>query len=142
MQVKHLADKLGTTPDTVRYYTRSGFLQPTKNAPNGYNDYSHKDERRLRYALRAKLLGFTQEEIQEITDMAEQGEVPCQKVRWLLQIKMDSMEQPLRESQLLYACIKDALKTWRFMPDGEPDGSYICALIEDWDRTIDDQCFE
>lgn len=36
MKVIDLAKRLGVTADTVRYYTRIGFLSPHKNPTNGY----------------------------------------------------------------------------------------------------------
>lgn len=50
MTVNELARKLKVAPDTVRYYTRIGLLQPRKAAGNGYHHYSERDEERLRFA--------------------------------------------------------------------------------------------
>ncbi len=58
MQVQEVANNLGVTPDTVRYYTRAGLLHPFKNTTNGYNDYDNHDRHRLHFILSARHLGF------------------------------------------------------------------------------------
>jgi DNA-binding transcriptional MerR regulator len=59
MTVSELAEVLLITPDTVRYYTRVGFLSPAKNSSNGYKDYGESDQHRLRFILSARQLGFS-----------------------------------------------------------------------------------
>ena len=39
MRVKELANKLDITPETVRYYTRIGYLNPPNERGNNYGFY-------------------------------------------------------------------------------------------------------
>ncbi|MGR6616621.1 MerR family transcriptional regulator [Pseudomonas rhodesiae] len=47
MRVNELAKKLGVSDDTIRYYTRAGFVTPGKDQSNGYKSYRERDENRL-----------------------------------------------------------------------------------------------
>jgi MerR family Zn(II)-responsive transcriptional regulator of zntA len=47
---------LGVTPDTVRYYTRAGLLEPVRNPTNSYKEYGKQDRQRLGFILSARLL--------------------------------------------------------------------------------------
>jgi DNA-binding transcriptional MerR regulator len=76
MRVNQLANETGVSVDTVRYYTRIGFLKPTKNPSNGYKEYCAKEKRRMRFILSARQLGFSVSDIAEILDTADQGESP------------------------------------------------------------------
>lgn len=133
MTVNELATKLNVAPDTVRYYTRIGLLQPERAAGNGYRQYSARDEQRLRFALRAKLLGFTLRDIQEIVDHAETGSSPCPMVRNLIVKRVAEVRAQLREAQALFDRMEEALRQWDGMPDGMPHGDSICHLVEGWD---------
>jgi len=57
MRVNELAKKLGISADSIRYYTRAGFVVPGKDQTNGYKIYRERDEQRLRFILSARRLG-------------------------------------------------------------------------------------
>ena len=63
MKVKEIATAAGVNPDTVRFYTREGLLRPTRNPDNNYQQYDAEDLRRLRFARKARQLGFSLPEI-------------------------------------------------------------------------------
>lgn len=134
LRVVQLAKKMGVTADTVRYYTRVGMLQPSKDKINGYKYYSEQDEQKLRFALRAKQLGFTITDIQQIIKHASNGKSPCSMVRELLEKRLTEVEAAFIETQSLYKRMKTALKKWGKLPDKAPSGHIICALIEEWDK--------
>lgn len=73
MRVKQLAEVIGVTGDTARYYTRIGFLKPNKAPANGYKEYGAKDRRVLRFILSARQLRFSVKDIGEIIHTSEQG---------------------------------------------------------------------
>jgi DNA-binding transcriptional MerR regulator len=132
MTVNELARTLKVAPDTVRYYTRIGLLQPRKAAGNGYYHYSERDEARLRFASRAKLLGLTLRDTQQILDHADSGASPCWLVRSLIVQRVDEMRKQLREAQALFERMESAVEQWDRMPDQAPCGDMICHLIESW----------
>jgi len=66
MKVAQLANKLGVSADTVRFYTRIGLLNPSKSPNNGYKTFNHKDMVRMQFILSARNLGFSVEDIKVI----------------------------------------------------------------------------
>lgn len=134
MRVNQLAKALDTTADTVRYYTRIGLLKPIKDKTNGYKVYRNTDEQRLRFALRARQLGFSVNDILEIVSMADQGKSPCAHVRTLIRQRLSEIDKGFLEAQQLYQRMHKAAATWEKMPDNQPTGKMICALIEAWDQ--------
>ena len=68
MRVSDLARKTGTTTETVRHYTDIGLLQPVRDPNNGYRRYGNTDLRLLRFALKARSLGFTLADIQSLAE--------------------------------------------------------------------------
>lgn len=66
MRIGRLADVVGVSVETVRYYERRGLLEPPLRTDAGYRQYDAGDVARLQFLLRAKELGFTLTEIAEL----------------------------------------------------------------------------
>ena len=130
MTVSELAKGGGTTPDTVRYYTRMGLLQPKRNPHNGYRLYQPKDVHWLRFIRQAKSLGFTLHDIQTIMQSRHQGNSPCPNVRAILQNRIVENRQHLSELMALQDRMEKALLQWADMPDGKAEDAAVCPLIE------------
>ena len=92
MKVTQLANKLATTADTVRYYTRLKLLNPIKSS-NGYKFYSAKDESRLSFILSVRKLGFTVADIQQILAEADNGKAACPLVREVIKERLAETEK-------------------------------------------------
>jgi len=133
MRVNQLAEKVGVTPDTVRYYTRIEMIFPTKSIENGYKNYSTGDEKRLVFILKARHLGFSVREIKDIIAMSKTGKSPCCKVREVVQKHLDEAKLKIAELHQLSSHMQRALDTWQSMPDSMPDGNSVCDLIEMWE---------
>jgi MerR family mercuric resistance operon transcriptional regulator len=63
MQRAELARRTGSNLETVRYYEKVGLLPEPPRTAAGYRSYDIAHERRLRFILRARELGFSLEEI-------------------------------------------------------------------------------
>jgi len=134
MKVKEIAQAASVNPNTVRFYTREGLLNPTRNPDNNYQQYDADDLRRLRFARKARQLGFSLPEIRSILDQADDHHSPCPMVREVFEKRLAEVEREIAELQQLRKRMKSALGIWREMPDGTPDGHTICRLIEHWDE--------
>lgn len=130
MKVHELARRAELPPHIVRYYTRIGLLRPRRDPDNGYKLYSESDTRRLRFIRQAQELGFTLTEIGEILDHAAHDRSPCPRVREIIERRIVDNRRKLAELLALQGRMEDALRQWRTMPDGEPDGETVCILIE------------
>lgn len=132
MKVIDIARAAGVSADTVRHYTRSGLLHPSRDPDNGYQRYSDNDLQRLRFARRARDLGLSLNEVAEILQQADRHQSPCPLVRDLFQSRLSDVEQRLAELTALRDRMREALTQWQQLPDGVPDGHTICQLIESW----------
>lgn len=130
MRVNELATRASVTADTVRYYTKIGLLQPTKNIENGYKNYKPEDEKRLKFILKCRQLGFTINEIKEIVSLSSSGKSPCCRVREIVKMRLSEAEKAIEEMKQLHARMQLAAETWQSMPDGQPTGDSVCSLIE------------
>jgi MerR family mercuric resistance operon transcriptional regulator len=87
LTIGRLADEVGVSIDTVRFYERRGLLPEPARTPGGYRAYAPEDAWRLRLILRAKALGFTLREIADLLD----GDGGAAAVRAAAAAKLDAV---------------------------------------------------
>ena len=133
-QVKELAKLSSTSSDAVRYYTRLGLLNPVRDPKNKYKKYSNKDLKRLKFIHLAKHLGYVLNEIAQIFEDCEKSKSPCPKVRKIIERRIDDNRKLLEQQMKLQIRMEKALKQWKKMKDGVPNGETICLLIESFDN--------
>jgi MerR family transcriptional regulator, copper efflux regulator len=73
MTVGELAKKAGVTPRTIRYYEEVGLLPQLERTSNGYRTYTEKHLFGVRQIRRAKRLGFSLNEIKELSGIRLQN---------------------------------------------------------------------
>jgi DNA-binding transcriptional MerR regulator len=130
LTVTQLANRAAVTADTVRHYAHIGLLNPQRNPQNGYKLFAQDDIHRLRFVRQAQSLGFTLAEIGEILNHSSHGDSPCPQVREIIQHRIAENRAKLDALNVLQQRMESALALWGTMPDGAPDGTSICHLIE------------
>jgi len=80
--VNQLADELGVTPRTIRFYEESGLIAPRRAGANRVFD--RRDRARLMLILRGKRLGFSLTEIREYLDLYDGDRGHVVQLRLLL----------------------------------------------------------
>ncbi|MBB1351802.1 MULTISPECIES: MerR family transcriptional regulator [unclassified Pseudoalteromonas] len=133
MKVAELAKSLGTTADTVRYYSRLGLLKPAKSV-NGYKLYSNKEVSRLKFILSARNLGFSVADIKQILNESEDGKSACPLVRSLIKERLEETEKQFQAMLALRGKMSSALSQWEEMEDKAPTANMVCHLIENFEQ--------
>jgi len=103
LKIGQVARQAGVNIDTVRYYERAGLLPPPARRPSGYRTYGGAAIRRLRFIRRAKALGFTLKEIDQLLSISNRRDVTA--VKAAARRKLVDIDQRLAELQR----IRDAL---------------------------------
>jgi Hg(II)-responsive transcriptional regulator len=110
--------------DTVRFYERAGLLKRPQRTPAGYRLYAESDAARLRFIRRAKVLGFSLEEIGELLRLNDGGGRRS-AVRALAERRLREIEQKLSE----LGRMRDTLR--HLVHECHGDGSIAgCPIIE------------
>ncbi len=68
-QIGELANLVGMSPRTIRYYEEIGLLNSVKRIEGGKRVYTDKDIQRLKFIKRLKHLGLTLSEMHELEDI-------------------------------------------------------------------------
>ena len=139
MQVIELAKKFDVSADTIRHYARVGILKPVKDSANGYRRFTVDDERRLHFALRARHLGFTLEDLKKIIDYSSSENLPGYAVKDIISSRLKQVEGGMREIILLYEHMQSAIAQWQSASGSEPTGDNIADLIESWGKPEEEE---
>lgn len=97
LSIGQLAKHAGVAIDTVRYYERSGLLRPADRLASGYRRYGDLELRRLRFIRRAKVLGFSLDEVRELLALGSQESVAG--IRQAAVAKLADLDRRLLELQ-------------------------------------------
>jgi DNA-binding transcriptional MerR regulator len=92
--VGELADDLGVTTRTLRFYEAEGLVSPERAGANRV--YSQRDRARLRLILRGRRFGMTLGECREIVDMYDGAESSEQRQLQTLLSRLDEIAADLR----------------------------------------------
>jgi len=68
LQIGEVADRVGLSLRTVRYYEEMGLLVPADRTEGGFRLYTDEHVERLRLIKQMKPLGFTVQEIRDLLD--------------------------------------------------------------------------
>ncbi len=95
--VRELADELGVTTRTLRFYEAEGLLRPRRDGLNRV--YDQRDRARLRLILRGRRFGMTLPECREIVDMYDGAESSERRQLETLLARLDEISADLRARQ-------------------------------------------
>lgn len=110
MKISQLARRAEVPIDTVRFYEREGVIPPPTRRESGYRDYTDADVRRLQFIRRAKRLGFTLAEVQDLLGLSECRQDDMAVFQAHAQAKLDDIEQRITELGNVRAALKDLVE--------------------------------
>jgi MerR family copper efflux transcriptional regulator len=96
MLIGELAQKTGTSKETIRYYERIGLVEPDQRRDSGYREYTQEEVKKLHFINRAKQLGFTLNEISELLELEVNNETSCEPVRRKATDKLENVQQKIK----------------------------------------------
>ena len=97
MRIGELASSCGCPVETIRYFEKIGLLPLPARLGNGYRSYDAKHRKWLKFILRSRALGFNQEQVRRLTDVAHQQTPACAAGHDLLQHHVDDVRNRVRE---------------------------------------------
>jgi len=105
MRIGQLADACDCSAETIRYYEKIGLLPAAIRRANGYRSYDPSHRKWLAFILRSKALGFSQDEVRRLTNLADAPNSTCQDVHELLEAHIADVRARLQELKQLEASL-------------------------------------
>ena len=132
MNIGEAARASGVSAKMIRYYEQTGLIPPADRTASGYRDYSSNDVHMLRFIRRARDLGFSVAEINELLGLwrdrsRQSGDVKRIALARIkdLRRKIEEMEQMAATLEHLASCCSG---------DNRPD----CPILADLESQTDD----
>lgn len=129
LTIGQLARHAGVGVETIRFYEREGLIAEPERRASGYRQYSKDAVRRVQFIRRAKDLGFTLKEIQELLELRVDPDCGCADVREQARAKVRDIEQRIASLEGMKAALERLAKKCRGRgPTSE------CPILEELDR--------
>lgn len=127
--IKDISKELNLNPKTIRFYEEIGIIPKAKRNESNYRVYTAKDVERIAFVKKARLLGFSIEDIKKIIEIRETGNYPCCTVINILEKQEKELEKRIEEMIEFKTKLTDITKTFKENIKVGEKGQ-ICGLIE------------
>ena len=101
MRIGELANACDCPVETIRYYEKIALLPAAARLANGYRSYDDEHRKWLQFIIRSKELGFSQDEVRRLTDLAHEKRPACSAVYDLLGHHVVGVRERIAELQRL-----------------------------------------
>jgi DNA-binding transcriptional MerR regulator len=118
MKISELAERVGLSIDTIRFYEKQGLLdvEHYERASNGYRQYSEAAVRRLQLVRLGKAVGFTLNEMRDNIHAWETDELTPQEKIVHLKQKLIDIERRIDELNQMKEYVQQKI-AWMESPD-------------------------
>ena len=93
----------------MRYYEKVGLLPEPPRTTAGYRSYDSTHERRLRFVLRARELGFSLDEIRELLRLVDERDRPCAEARNVAALHLADVRAKIADLRRMERVLKDVV---------------------------------
>lgn len=125
MTIGQAAQRSGVPPKTIRYYESIGLVGPAARGKNKYRAYSDREVEVLRFISRARDLGFSLSEIEQLLVLYRDRNRPSREVKRLALRHIDDLERKIGELKAIKKALQHLAEKCR--GDERPD----CPILED-----------
>jgi len=129
MRIGQLAEQVGLSTKTIRFYEDSGVLPEPDRADNGYREYEQPSVDRLRFIRDAQTAGLTLSEIATILELRDRGEDSCHHTVAMLEGHLVEVDRQLDELQRTKVRLTEMIGRGRNLDPAECDDPNRCQMI-------------
>ncbi|MFV0416042.1 MAG: Cu(I)-responsive transcriptional regulator [Chthoniobacterales bacterium] len=128
MNIGEASKQSGVSAKMIRYYEEIELIPRIARTYSGYRSYADADIHRLRFIRRARDLGFSVPEIQELLGLWDDRSRKSKDVRRLAKSHIEGLEQRIDEMQALVDILRNLIRNCA--GDNRPD----CPILADLER--------
>jgi MerR family mercuric resistance operon transcriptional regulator len=128
--IGQLARRAGVGIETVRFYEREGLIPEPPRRPSGYRDYPPDTVTRIVFIRRAKDLGFSLKEINELLDFRVRPRRSCARVQRSAEAKIADIDGKIANLKRMRRALRDLT---RACEDRTPTTE--CPILSSLDTT-------
>ena len=126
MNIGEAAAASGVSAKMIRHYERIGLIRESGHTPAGYRQYRPRDVHLLRFVRRARDLGFSLEQIQQLLSLWEDPERASADVKRLADAHIAELDARIAALSEMRATLVTLARTCR--GDHRPDCPILASL--------------
>ncbi len=128
MNIGEVAAETGITSKSIRYYESIGLIPEAHRTGGGYRQYSDKDVQTLHFIRRARNLGFTVGEVEELLSLYRDRNRASADVREIAIKHITDLDKKVGELEGMRATLTHLVE--KCHGDDRPD----CPILDDLAR--------
>lgn len=97
MNIGKAAAASGVSAKMIRYYEQTGLIPPAERTDSGYRDYSASDVHVLRFIRRARDLGFSVAEIEDLLSLWQDRSRKSADVKQIARVHIDELRNKIEK---------------------------------------------
>jgi Cu(I)-responsive transcriptional regulator len=97
MNIGDIAKATGISAKMIRYYEETGLIRPATRTLSGYRVYSDNDLQTLRFVRRARDLGFTVKQIEDLLTLWRDRTRASADVKQIALVHVAALEKKMQE---------------------------------------------
>lgn len=126
-RIGELAQRYQVNKDTLRFYDKCGLLVPSSRSESGYRIYTENDEQRLAFILRAKAIGFSLTDIEELLSIkVDKSNCACADVKHVVDSKLEIVKSKIDELNYF----ERSLQKLSDACCGGPESAEHCSILD------------
>ena len=129
MQVGEVAQRVGLATSVIRFYEDKGLLPEPERTESGYRDYERGVLDRIRFIRAGQAVGLTLRELNEVLQIRDRGESPCQHVTELLDARIHEIDQRIKELRALRKDLTGLRSTAAVLDPADCPPESVCRII-------------
>ena len=133
-QIGELSRRTALSIDAIRFYERRKLLPPASRSAGRFRLYRAEDIDRLRFVQRMQRLGFSLDEIRELTGIRADEAHACAAVRQFLKMKLAEVSGKIRELQQLRSELTTDLSKCDRVLKQQRGKACTCPVLEEADE--------
>lgn len=107
LRIGELSRLTDTNNETLRFYESKGLLEEPRRSDAGYRLYSEQDVQRVHFILRARRMGFSLKDIEELLSLRVDPEhSTCGDVKALAEAKLAEIEGKINELRQMQGALQ------------------------------------
>jgi Cu(I)-responsive transcriptional regulator len=125
MNIGEAAKASGVSAKMIRYYEQTGLIPPAGRTAGGYRDYTMKNVHELRFVRRARDLGFSVAEIEDLLQLWRDRDRHSADVKRIALDRIEDLRRRIAEMQQMAATLERLADCCS--GDDRPD----CPILDD-----------
>lgn len=97
LTIGQVAKEIGITVEAVRFYEKQGLIAKPQRSESGYRQYQVDTLKRIRFIQRAKDVGFTLKEIDELLTLRKKPGTSCSDIKLKALEKIETVDRKLND---------------------------------------------